>query len=88
MADVGAANIHFVLEYLRVEGYQLFAQDVGGTHPRKVLFHPLSGKVRVKKIRDSDNETIRLQEDAYLRRIAQPDAVTGEIEMFDLFEEK
>ena len=82
MGDVGKSNIRFVLNYLEVEGYKVVAQDVGGINPRKVLFYPLSGRVRVKKIKDLHNDTIVRRETEFMHNLEQPEAVTGEIEMF------
>jgi chemotaxis protein CheD len=83
LGDIGNSNIEFVLNYLQLEGFKLSAQDVGGINPRKIIFFPLSGKVRVKKIRDLHNDTIVKRETDYMRHIDKPEAVDGEIEMFD-----
>ncbi len=83
MGDVGINNIKFVLNYIEVEGYTLVAQNVGGINPRKVLYYPRSGRVRVKKIRDLHNDTIIRRESEYMHHLDEPEAVTGEIELFD-----
>ena len=82
MGDIGNSNIRFVLNYLEVEGYRVAAQDVGGINPRKVLFYPMTGRVRVKKIKDLHNNTIIQRETEFMRNLEKPEAVTGEIEMF------
>ena len=82
MGDVGNSNIRFVLNYLKIEGYRLAAQDVGGINPRKVLYYPMSGRVRVKKIKDLHNDTIVRRETEFMHNLEKPDAVTGEIELF------
>ena len=38
MTDVGKRNINFVRDYIKIEGYNLVAEDVGGMYPRKVIF--------------------------------------------------
>jgi len=83
MGDVGKSNIHFVLNYLEVEGYKVLAQDVGGINPRKIMYYPQTGKVRVKKIRDLHNDTISKRESEYMHHIDTEEQVDGEIEMFD-----
>ncbi len=81
MTDVGRKNIEFVREYLRTEGLSLTSEDVGEIYPRKVLYFPDSGRVRIKKLRSLHNETIVTREKAYLHDIeAKP--VAGEIELF------
>jgi len=82
LGEIGNSNIHFVLNYLQVEGFKVAAQDVGGINPRKVLYYPQSGKVRIKKIKDLHNDTIIKRETEFLHKIEKPDAVTGEIELF------
>ena len=51
MTDIGQRNITFVREYLRTEGLQVIAEDVGDIHPRKVYYLPSLGKVRMQKLR-------------------------------------
>ena len=83
MGDVGKSNIHFVLNYLELEGFRVSAQDVGGINPRKIMYFPQTGKVRVKKIRDLHNDTIAKREDEYLHDIDTEESISGEIDMFD-----
>ncbi len=81
MSDVGARNIEFVLEYLRIEGITVAAQDLGDIYPRKVMYYPASGRLRVKRLRTLHNETVFEREQAYQRELdIQPDS--GEIELF------
>lgn len=82
MGDIGNSNIQFVLNYLKVEGFKVTAQDVGGINPRKVLYYPQSGKVRVKKIKDLHNDTIIKRETEFMQNLEKPEAVAGEIELF------
>jgi len=82
MGDVGNSNIRFIMNYLKVEGYRLVAQDVGGINPRKVLYYPLSGRVRVKKIKDLHNDTIIRRETEFMHNLEKPEAIAGEIELF------
>ncbi|WP_082354117.1 hypothetical protein [Marinagarivorans algicola] len=49
--DIGQQNIQFVLEYLMEEGLKVVAQDMGGIYPRKILYCPLSGHVKMKKLK-------------------------------------
>lgn len=82
LGDIGISNVNFVLNYLQVEGYKVAAQDVGGINPRKILYFPQSGRVRVKKIRDLHNDTIIQRETEFMQNLEKPEAITGEIEMF------
>lgn len=81
MTDVGRRNIEFVRDYLSIEGFRIVGEDLGDIFPRKVLYHPLSGKVQVKKLRSLHNETIIDRETHYLEALDQkPEA--GEVELF------
>ncbi len=81
MTDVGDKNIKFIKEYIATEGLKLVASDVGKIYPRKVYYFPLSGKVRMKKLRSAHNNTVIEREESYRQNIIhQP--VAGEVELF------
>lgn len=79
--NVGHRNIEFVNEYLRLEGFRIAAQDVGGDYPRKVLYFADTGAVKMRRIRTTANDTIQKREKAYLQSIAKP-AESGSVELF------
>ena len=81
MTDIGQRNITFVREYLRIEGLQVIAEDVGDIHPRKVYYRPSLGKVRMQKLRALRNDTIVRREKAYMHALAQQ-PVCGDVELF------
>lgn len=92
MTDVGKRNIQFVRDYIRLEGLRLMAEDVGDIYPRKVVYHPKTGRVQVKKLRSLHNDTIYRREEDYLHKLkveqkpkpaeqAAPDT-GGDIELF------
>ena len=49
----GEENIAFVSEFVRAEGYQVVAQDLGGGKARRVNFQPYTGRAWVKAIEDT-----------------------------------
>lgn len=79
--DIGQKNIAFVRTYIIAEGLALLAEDVGDIFPRKVLYYPKSGKVKIKKLRSIHNETIAERESKYKTEIIQT-PVQGDIELF------
>ena len=79
--DVGQRNIEFVLEYIDTEALRLVSQDLGDIYPRKVIFFPKTGKVRMKKIKDLHNETIASREKQYRTSIKDV-KVESNIELF------
>jgi len=81
MSDVGERNIEFVLEYLQTENLDVIVQDLGGIYPRKVMYFPATGRLRVKKLRSMHNETLIQREKSYQHELElQPDS--GGIELF------
>jgi len=79
--DVGNKNITFVREYLKSEGLHLTSEDLGGTYPRKVLFFPDSGRVRMKKLKTLANKTIAKREHNYQESLDHPPA-SPSVELF------
>lgn len=81
MTNIGARNIEFVKSYIADEGLQIVASDVGDQFPRKVLYFPDTGAVKVRKMRQTRNDTVIQREKAYIEDInKQPKS--GEIELF------
>jgi len=79
--DIGNKNICFVHEYLQEEGLAVIAEDTGDIYPRKVLFFADSGKVRVKKLQNMHNDTIKKREEKYRNSIDKK-PVQSDIELF------
>ena len=79
--DVGNGNIKFVREYIATEQLKLIGEDVGDIFPRKVIYFPLTGKVKVKKLRQMHNRTIIEREDNYLSSFEEK-PITTDIELF------
>ncbi|MGA7799347.1 MAG: chemoreceptor glutamine deamidase CheD [Gammaproteobacteria bacterium] len=81
LTDVGRRNIDFVREYIETENLALVAEDVGDRFPRKVVYCPKTGRVRVKRLRVLHNDTVLKRENNYLRDL-ESGPVAGEIELF------
>lgn len=81
MGDVGARNIEFVVEYLANEGLRIEGKDLGGDYPRKLIYHPLSGKVKMKRLESIQTQQVLRQEEEYMHQIEEK-PVAGEIELF------
>ncbi len=79
--NVGAMNIDFVREFIHTEGLSLVAEDLGDIYPRKVHYFPMTGKVKMKKLRSTHNNTIAEREIRYRDTlVSQP--IAGEIDLF------
>ena len=79
--DVGERNIEFARRWLKTEGYAVVAEDVGLSVPRRVVYLPATGKVRVKHLRTLECREIAQREQQYLRKTVEKPA-DGEIELF------
>ena len=83
MSDVGKKNIEFVLDYLSQENFKIQSQDVGDIFPRKVIYNPKSGKVLVKKLQSTHNDTILRREENYVHELEEKAIDAGDVELFD-----
>lgn len=79
--DIGLNNIEFVKGYLKSEMLLTVASDVGGIYPRKILYFPDTGKVKVRRLIHVDNETITERENAY-RKTMDTKPNEGSVELF------
>ena len=79
--NVGERNADFVMKFLKTEGIRVLAEDLNDIYPRKVYFFPRTGKVMVKKLMQTHNDTLARRELDYASRLkVQP--VGGEIDLF------
>lgn len=79
--NVGRRNAEFVLDYLKVEGITVAAQDMLDVYPRKIYFFPRSGKVMMKKLHNLHNNTLAEREQEYVARL-KLSAMQGDVELF------
>ena len=79
--SIGNQNSNFVRQYLRTEGMEITAEDLNGVHPRKVIYYPKTGRVRVKHLEQLHNNTILEREQNYKQSIDKAD-VGGDVELF------
>lgn len=80
--SVGQQNSEFVLKYLEAENIPLKAQDLLGEFPRKVYFFPLTGEVKVRKLKTLHNTTIIDREVEYREKVVKT-PTAGEVDLFD-----
>ncbi|MFL0799186.1 MAG: chemoreceptor glutamine deamidase CheD [Agarilytica sp.] len=79
--DIGGRNIEFVLDFIDKEGLSVKAHDLGSTCPRKVLYFPDTGAVKLKRLKSRANDTIERREREYYDTMTKkPDQ--GDIELF------
>ena len=79
--DIGARNIDFVRQYVQDEGLNVVAEDLGDIYPRKVVYFPDSGKIRVKRFSAAADLSLAERERNYLNELdSKP--IAGEVELF------
>ncbi len=79
--NVGERNAAFVTEFLKTERIPVLASDLNDIYPRKVYFFPKTGKVLVKKLMQTQNDTLAKRELDYARRL-KVEPVGGDIDLF------
>jgi CheD, stimulates methylation of MCP proteins len=79
--NIGKRNVEFVLDYLQKDSLTIAAQDLGSDYPRKVLYFPDTGAIKLKKLRTRMNNTIEQREKAYLDSMVKKPA-SGNVELF------
>lgn len=78
---IGTRNGQFVSEFLRNEGVNVVAKDLGGIHPRKICYFPTTGKAMVKLLPHAHDDAVVAEESAYKERLRQT-PVGGSVELF------
>ncbi len=79
--NVGERNAAFVINYLKTEKMRVVAEDLNDVFPRKVYFFPRTGKVLVKKLTQTHNDTLAKREMDYASRL-KIEPVGGDIDLF------
>ena len=84
MAKIGWYNIGFVFDYIFTEGFQIASHDIGDVFPRKVIYFPQTGVMKVKRLRSLHEKQVSMREEkAYLDNPEAAGVTTeGEIELF------
>lgn len=59
---VGERNIEFVRGYLADAGVEIVSEDLGGPHPRKVVYYPATGRVLLRRMRRLQRGVVAAQE--------------------------
>jgi chemotaxis protein CheD len=78
---IGSENARFVLSYLDAEGLRCHAQDLGGTLPRRIHYHPANGKVVRRLLGTSERYAVNREEHEYENRLLGQ-RTSGDVELF------
>ncbi len=81
MSNVGKRNIEFVIDYLKTESLHIETQNLGDIYPRKVIYFPMTGRAKMKKLQTMHNDTIIRREVDYSDSLIDK-PVSGDVELF------
>jgi chemotaxis protein CheD len=79
--DIGARNIEFVRRYVADEGFKVLGEDLGDVFPRRVVYFPQTGRIRVRKLSAGRDDTLAARERQYLQQL-DTKPVENEVELF------
>jgi chemotaxis protein CheD len=82
MTDVGARNIQFVHQWLATESLPIAVEDVGLDVPRRVIYTPCDGKVKVKHLLSMESRAIATREQNYISTFKKKVETQDSIELF------
>ena len=79
---MGARNVEFVLEFLKMEGIALASHDLGGCDTRRIYFHTDTGDVYLKRFTHARHPVIARRERDLLERVRKEAEEAGEVILF------
>jgi chemotaxis protein CheD len=83
-ARIGKLNIEFAHRYLATDRLKVVAEDLGGAHPRRVAYFPVSGQAFIRRLRTPEQQALAERERTYLAQVhATVTGTDGGVELFD-----
>ncbi|MDP2560151.1 chemotaxis protein CheD [Psychrobium sp. 1_MG-2023] len=79
---IGQRNIDFIRSFLKLEGFNVIAEDLGGDKPRKIMYNVVNGKLLVNKLKCQHHDkylALELETQRKNRQLQSHD----DIELFD-----
>jgi chemotaxis protein CheD len=80
--NVGHNNARFALQFMREEGLSVISQDLFGHQPRKIWYLPESGKVMLRRLITTRNDTILRREIELSRKLREAPDADDNVELF------
>lgn len=81
MLKIGEQNIAFVEKFLQTEGFPIVSRSVGGTAPRRLRFHPATGRAFVQELDRSTAASVSHEEETYRSKLTRRQPA-GDVEFF------
>lgn len=79
----GTANSAFIRDYLATEALTLAAADLGGNQARRVVFNPLSGSMKVKKLSKPLDSRLIMNEETRAEELSHVVDEQADVALFD-----
>lgn len=79
--NVGATNVAFVEDYVTAEGLNVISRDVGSDYARKILYDPMTGRARMRRLRDTYVDYVAIKERELLAE-GKTQPPSGDLELF------
>ena len=76
---IGDKNIAFARHFVETDNLRVAAEDLGGTQPRRVVYFPDTGRLRIKKLNELPRQTLE-REQVYGSSLEAP--ASGDVELF------
>jgi chemotaxis protein CheD len=73
MSEIGSRNVEFAKQFLEAEGIAFVGGDVGGKHPRRIQYWPVTGRARQLAVRGATSDLVDRERMAASAQIATPD---------------
>ena len=80
--NVGERNAQFATDYLKREQIKLIGKDLLDIYPRKIYYFPQEGRVLVKRLKDTHNDTVVKRDREYLTQLKTVVQTSGDIDLF------
>jgi chemotaxis protein CheD len=77
---IGDINIDFIHDYIKKESLNVVSEDLGGTHARRILYWPVSGKAL--RLNITKDETKIVETEKKYRDEIVKSKTSGDIEIF------
>jgi len=80
-AMIGSKNVSFVRQFLKSEGLNITASDLGGDYPRRLRFYPDTGKTMLLKLARKADMAVVDEERIFSDKL-KTKPIDGDIELF------
>jgi chemotaxis protein CheD len=79
--QIGQQNIDFIRQYVKDEGLNILAEDLGGDQARRVVYFPLEGRMLVNKLDHREDQRL-IEEERSFRVDVDQHLDESDVELF------